>query len=236
MLCGISTFRVRGVRCILLALVLPLPTAINFAGMNWLNTEVRAAPLRATCARLQPLERGSGRRRAPWRPGESGGGHVFVAEETTAGRRLSLGDLLVLNELVIERRMTNATATDLMQIDERAARAQLNQMVDRGLLEARGERRGRTYHLTASVYRALGNPAGYVRVHGFEPVQQEQMILQYVDAHRTITRGQAAELCRIHPRQARRVLRDLVGRGELVLLGQRRGSYYERPIIVMDNV
>ena len=159
----------------------------------------------------------------------------FVAEETTAGRRLSLGDLLVLNELVLERRLTIATAADLMQVDDRAARAQLNQMVDRGLLEARGERRGRTYHLSASVYRALGNPAAYVRVHGFEPVQQEQMILQYVDAHRTITRGQAADLCRIHPRQARRVLRELVGRGELVLRGQRRGSYYERQLIVMDN-
>jgi hypothetical protein len=54
------------------------------------------------------------------------------------------------------------------------------------------------------------------------------MVLQYVDAHDRITRGQAAELCQLAPRQARRVLVRLVERGELVLRGTRRGAYYER--------
>jgi len=41
---------------------------------------------------------------------------------------------------------------------------------------------------------------------------------------------EAADLCRLAPPQARRVLRALVARGELVLRGARRGAYYERPI------
>lgn len=152
----------------------------------------------------------------------------YVAEETGQGRRPSLGDLLVLNELVVERRVNSARAAALLQTDQDTARAVLNHMVDRGLVEARGERKGRTYHLTAGAYRAIGEPAAYVRVRGFEPLQQEQMILQYVDAHGRITRREASELCRLHPRQARRILRRLVERGDLVLQGSRRTAYYER--------
>jgi len=35
---------------------------------------------------------------------------------------------------------------------------------------------------------------------GFEPLQQEQIVLQYVDAHGEITRAQAADLCSTTPR------------------------------------
>jgi hypothetical protein len=65
-------------------------------------------------------------------------------------------------------------------------------MVERGWIDARGEGKGRSWHLSAAVYRVLDAPAGYVRVHGFEPLQQEQMVLQYVDAHGHITRTEAA--------------------------------------------
>jgi ATP-dependent DNA helicase RecG len=75
----------------------------------------------------------------------------------------------------------------------------------------------------------LDAPAGYVRVHGFEPLQQEQMVLQYVDAHGQITRAQAAELCSLTPDQASRLLRRLAKEGKLQLRGERRGSEYVIP-------
>jgi ATP-dependent DNA helicase RecG len=75
----------------------------------------------------------------------------------------------------------------------------------------------------------LDAPAGYVRVHGFEPLQQEQMILQYVDAHGHITRMEAADLCALTPDQASRLLRRLAKEGKLTLRGERRGSEYVRP-------
>lgn len=152
----------------------------------------------------------------------------FVIEQAQEGHPLSLEALIVINELAHERRVTTAHAAELFQRDEASTRALLNHMVDRGLLEARGEARGRTYHLSAAAYRAIGEEAAYVRVHGFEPLQQEQMILQYVDAHDRITRSQAAELCQVAPRQARSVLKRLVERGELRLVGERRTAFYER--------
>jgi ATP-dependent DNA helicase RecG len=152
----------------------------------------------------------------------------FVVDQAQAGRPLTLEALIIVNEFVRERRMSTARAAQLLQRDESATRQLLNQMVDRGLLEARGEARGRTYHLSAASYRALGEEAAYVRVHGVEPLQQEQMILQFVDAHGRITRSQAAELCQLEPRQARAVLKRLVDRGEVRLVGQRRAAFYER--------
>ena len=73
----------------------------------------------------------------------------------------------------------------------------------------------------------LGEPGAYVRVRGFEPLQQEQMVLQYVQTHGRITRREAAELCQISGPQATRLLGRLARTGPLVRRGQRRGTYYE---------
>jgi ATP-dependent DNA helicase RecG len=94
----------------------------------------------------------------------------------------------------------------------------LTRMVERGWVQPRGEGKSRNWHLSAAVYRALDAPSGYVRVHGFEPLQQEQMILQYVQAHDQISRNQAG-----------RVLRRLVAAGKLSHQGENKGRVYTLP-------
>jgi len=54
------------------------------------------------------------------------------------------------------------------------------------------------------------------------------MVLQYVEKHERITRKEAAELCRIASHQARDLLTRLVGRGELEMLGAKKGAFYVR--------
>ena len=102
-------------------------------------------------------------------------------------------------------------------------------MVERGLLEARGEGKARTYHLAASVYRRLGEATGYVRTKGFDDIQQEQMVMTFVDRHNEISRSEAAELCQLGSDQASRLLRRLRNEGKLVLVGERRGAKYKKP-------
>jgi ATP-dependent DNA helicase RecG len=55
------------------------------------------------------------------------------------------------------------------------------------------------------------------------------MVLTYVDAHGRVTRGEVADLCSLSPSQATRLLQRLVGRGELVLVREKRSAYYQRP-------
>ena len=107
----------------------------------------------------------------------------LVAEESQAQRPLGLDDLLLLNHLWLDRRLTTEEAARLIQKPEAEARGRLQRLVEAGLVEARGERKGRSWHLSAATYRRLGEKAAYMHQRGFDPVQQEQMLLQYVEKH-----------------------------------------------------
>jgi len=152
-----------------------------------------------------------------------------LEQERQGGRPLNLPELQVMTELLRDRRATTGDLVRVLQRTEAETRNYLARMVERGWIQARGERKGRTWHLSAAVYRALEVPAGYVHIRGFEPLQQEQMVLAYIEAHGRITRGQAAELCTISPEQAGRLLRRLATKGKLHRRGERRGTYYAAP-------
>lgn len=151
----------------------------------------------------------------------------IALEESQAGRPLALDDLLLLNELWLERRLTTAEAARLIQKPEADARTRLARLVEVGLVEPRGEGQGRAYHLSAAVYRRLGDKVGYVRQRGFEPLQHEQMVFQFAQSHGRITRAEVAELCRLTSDQAKVLLKRLVNKGLLVMTGTTRGAHYE---------
>ncbi|MGE5590761.1 MAG: ATP-binding protein [Bacillota bacterium] len=152
----------------------------------------------------------------------------MMVEEAQAGRVLRLDELLLLNALWQERALTTDEAALLVQKPEADVRGILNHLVEANFVEARGQKKGRVWHLSAATYRRLGDKAAYVRQRGFEPLQQEQMVLQYVEKHGRITRREAAGLCRIASHKARDLLSRLVSRGELIRQGQRKGAFYVR--------
>ena len=151
----------------------------------------------------------------------------LVVEESQAGRPLNLDDLLILNRLWLDRRLTMAEAARLIQKPEGEARAAFDRLVDAGLVESRGERRKRSYHLSAATCRRLGEEAAYVRERGSEPGGQEQRVLQYLEKQGRITRREVVQLCETGPFQAGRLLKRLVDSGKLRLEGAGRGAYYE---------
>jgi len=144
-----------------------------------------------------------------------------------AGRAWDLVDLLVLRTCGDLKTISIEDGARAIQSDVERARTVVARLVEAGMLEARGGHRGRTYHLSAEMYRVLGDRSGYVRTRGFEPLQQEQMVLQYARKHGQITRRDAAELCRISSAQASRLLsRVALAHPSLVLTGNRRGAHY----------
>jgi ATP-dependent DNA helicase RecG len=104
----------------------------------------------------------------------------------------------------------------------------MERLVEIGMIEARGTGRGRSYILSARVYRQAGDKSRYVRQAGFDPIQQRQMVLQFLEKHGRIRRSEVAELCRIGPFQATRLLAKLVKDGEITRHGQGKGTHYER--------
>lgn len=152
---------------------------------------------------------------------------AFVFEEDRAGRPFSLDDLLVLNQLFHERRIDSESAAKLLQKGPADGHAVLERLHERGLLEAKGERRNRVYHLSAGLYRQLGQPAGYVRAHGISAIRQEAMVLEYVTAHGRIELSQVMDLCLLNRGQAQRLLKRLVDAKKLSMRGSgRRWAYY----------
>lgn len=154
----------------------------------------------------------------------------LLVTEAQQGHDLALDELLILNTLWQARSITTDDAARLVQKPEAGTRAALHRLVEAGLVEERGQKKGRTWHLSAATYRLLGDKAGYVRQRGFEPLQQEQMVLQYVEKHGRITRREAAELCRITGPQAYRLLTSLAKQKLIEREGRRgRGVGYRRP-------
>jgi ATP-dependent DNA helicase RecG len=151
----------------------------------------------------------------------------WIVSEGRAGRDWSLQELLVLRACTEARSISTDEAARAIQSDAERARAVLARLVEAGVLEPRGERRGRSYHLSAAMYRVLGDRAAYVRVRGFEPAQQEQMVLQYAREHGQISRREAVELCKLSGAQATRLLQRVASKHpDLRLEGERRGARY----------
>lgn len=153
----------------------------------------------------------------------------FVIEyEDSAQTRLSLLQLRLLHELKsVGGSALPDLAAALSESDARL-RAELARLTEMGLVEPRGHGRSRRFHLTASFYRTA-QASAYVRLQDTDPIQQDRMVLAFVDQWGSITRAKAAELCRLSPQQARLVLRRLADAGDLELRGEKRGSHYVRP-------
>ena len=134
---------------------------------------------------------------------------AFVFEQEDQGKKLELDDLLILNALFHERRIDVKSACTLIQKGITETKSALERLLERGLVEPRGERQARTYHLSGMVYKRLNMEAEYIRAKGFEPHQHEQMVLDYVRKMGRITRSEAADMCHLSGDQASRLLRRI---------------------------
>ncbi|MDO8948567.1 MAG: ATP-binding protein [Desulfocapsaceae bacterium] len=141
---------------------------------------------------------------------------------------LPIDSLIILSRLRDERRLTINDLAPALQKTESQVRATIEQLVEAGIIEAHGAGRGRTYTLSAVVYQQYGQKSAYVRQTGFDPIQQEQMVLKYIDKHGRIKREEAMELCRLGKDQAYRLLKKLVNSGLIQFEGKGKGGAYVR--------
>ena len=119
---------------------------------------------------------------------------MIIEEENRTQSPISLDALIVLSRLRNTRRIDVATVAQAIQKPEAQARAILERLVEIGLIEAHGIKKGRTYTLSAETYRDLGESTSYIRQTGFDSIQQEQMVLQCVQNSGKITRKDVMDL------------------------------------------
>ncbi len=153
---------------------------------------------------------------------------MILDNEGRTGTTMPIDSLIILSRLRHERRLAITALIADTQRSEQATRTTLEKLVEAGLVEAHGTARGRTYTLSAKVYRRAGKKIAYVRQAGFEPIRQEQMVLAYIDKHGSIKRGDVMDLCRITKDQAYKLLNRLKNSGEITQIGSLKGAVYER--------
>lgn len=151
---------------------------------------------------------------------------AFVFERERATGSMALEELIVLNLLFRNRRVTSDEGAAAIQRPVHDARAVLERLVEEGLVEAKGERRGRVYHFSARVYRHFGKPEDHTRVHGLDTIRQEAAVLQFASSHGSVCRANVMDLCGLNRGQAYRLLRRLVSSGKLRPEGAMKGRRY----------
>lgn len=151
---------------------------------------------------------------------------IIIGEEKRLRRPLTLDELLLLSHIRQEREVTVLTASEVIQKSESETRRILETLVEAGIIARRGGSTRREYFLGAMVFRKLGRTADYVRRVGYEDIQQEYMIMQFVQAHETITRSDVINLCNVTKYRARYILSKLKQRGWLQQIGYAGKNVY----------
>ncbi|MCL2471559.1 MAG: putative DNA binding domain-containing protein [Propionibacteriaceae bacterium] len=142
---------------------------------------------------------------------------------------LTLDPLRILHEI---KAMGPSSVTDLtsgLRLLPSTTRAALSQLTQMGLLEDRGNGRNRRFHLSAAFYRIAEDRSAYVRVRGIDPLQQEQMVMSYIETYGRVTRAEVAKLCLMSSPEARLLLMRLRDEGKIEMCGAKRGAYYIKP-------
>lgn len=150
-------------------------------------------------------------------------------EENRLGRSLPINSLLILSALQIQRRLTIAEISDIVNIADSRVKANVEKLVEAGLIDATGNSKSRSYILSSKVYKAQDNMVGYVRQTGIDSVKYEAWIMELVQQQNgKITRDNVVELLNVSPSQAYRLLKKMADKGKLRLIGSGRSAYYEK--------
>jgi len=151
---------------------------------------------------------------------------VVLEEESRRGGPLPIDSLIILAALREQRRAKTGQLAEWLQKDVARLGGSVESLVEAGLLQAHGTGRGRSYTLSPALYRMLGKKAEYTRQAGFDRLQHEQMVRNFVAQHGRITRQDVVELCRLTPDQAYKLLNRLCSEKILLKQGDRKGASY----------
>lgn len=138
----------------------------------------------------------------------------------------SIYELLVLNQLKIQRRLNLQDFVSILHLSAYRLRMTLENLTEMGILETVGGKSSRAYILSARIYKSEHQLTKYVRQKGIEDTRYGELILSLLRKQKRVTRSDAAELLHITPSQAYRQLKALEQEGKIILQGRGRSACY----------
>ena len=151
---------------------------------------------------------------------------MIADEENRIGKSLPINSLLILSTLQSLRRASLSEISNAIHISETKVKANIEKLIESGLIEPLGNGKVRNYILSAKIYRQQSNAIGYVRQSGIDQIKFEEMIIKLAQKQGFVTRDNVIELLSINENQAYRLLRKLAVQNKLQLIGKGRNSKY----------
>lgn len=112
-------------------------------------------------------------------------------------------------------------------LNEQIGKRAITELINAGLMSRIGHGPGQRIVLSPQFLKRLGMPEAFVHQAGLESERQKHMILQYVDSHGSITRGEAARLLGMKAdNTVYRLLDALVQEKRLERMGSRNKTKY----------
>lgn len=152
--------------------------------------------------------------------------NAILEEENRLGGRMPIDSLIILDALKEGRRLSLKQIAARVQKDANRVKTGIETLIETGLLSAHGTGRARNYTLSPQLYGLQGKRAEYIRQAGFDRLQSEQLVKNFVHQHGRITRSDVMELCRMSKDQAYKLLRKLCEEDFLEKQGDRKNSFY----------
>jgi ATP-dependent DNA helicase RecG len=153
---------------------------------------------------------------------------IVLEEEGRRGGALPIDSLIILAALRERRRASCEQLATYVHKDTARVAGSVEALAEAGLLQGHGNGRGRTYTLSSKLYELLGKEAEYVRQAGFDRLQQEQMVLNFIDINGEIARKDVMRLCRLNSDQAYKLLKHMVDAQAIEKHGEKKGAAYVR--------
>lgn len=152
---------------------------------------------------------------------------MIADEEKRIGRMLPINSLLILSTLQTQRRTTVQELSEIIHVSEARTKANVEKLLESGLVEVSGNGKVRAYILSAKVYKEQDNSVGYVRQTDIDKLRYNELILKLAEQQGFITRDNVSELLNISLSQAYRLLKGLVNKNKLILIGTGRLAKYK---------
>ena len=143
----------------------------------------------------------------------------FVKESEKEGKEMGLDELLLLSVLRRQRELSIKEGIAILQFDAVRTREILMRMINRGLLEKSGVKKGLVFRLSGSLCKKLGESISYIRGRGVDEIRHPELILEYVKEYGSINNTETRELLGVDINKAYKLLKKLANTGKILKMG-----------------
>ena len=148
-------------------------------------------------------------------------------EEIKQGRALPINSLLILSVIQQQKRATIDDLILFIHVSESRIKANVENLIESGLVESSGYGKTRSYTLSSKVYKAQNNIMGYVKKNGIDDLKNEALVIKLAEKQDGyVTREDVMELLNLNDSQAYRVLKKIANANKVELIGKGRSARY----------